>query len=202
MKSRFSTALLSLLVLGSSSLAALAGAPTNTSVQVFKGVIKSSFQTLDASEENKGNFSNFAYYIQSRTEGQERLLVVNHSTKVFFIENNSVATFTLANNNSQMFSLRTNDLTEQLNGTGSLLGKVKPATYNGVAIDFHTPVLTYEFHSYSATGFPYVARHDKAVFKIDKAMMNLIYDGGATNVADALSDVINFLASKGYVGLP
>jgi hypothetical protein len=193
---------LALVVLASTSVAALAGAPVNTSVQVFKGVIKSKFQTLDASEENKGNFSNFAYYIQSRSEGQERLLIVNHSTKVFFVENSSAATFTLANDNNHMFSLRANDITEQLAGTGSLLGKVKPGTYNGVTIDFHTPVLAYEFHSYSATGFPYLARHDKATFKIDKAMMNLIYADGSTNVADALTDVINFLASKGYVGLP
>ena len=196
------TGFFALLVLGSSSLAALAGAPTNTSVQVFKGTIKSQFQTLDGSEENKGTFSTFAYYIQSRSEGQERLLVVNQADKVFFVENCSVATFTLANGNKQMFSLRTNDLKEQVNGTGSLLGKVKPGTYNGVSIDFHTPVLTYEFHSYNSATFPYSARHDKATFKIDKPMMNLIYEDGSTNVADALTDVINFLASKGYVGLP
>jgi hypothetical protein len=202
MKSRFSTALIALVALGSSALSALAGAPTNTSVQVFKGTIKSQFQTLDASEEQKGNFSSFAYYIQSRSEGQERLLVVNHSSKVFFVENSSVATFTLANNNTQMFSLRTNDLAELLNGTGSLLGKVKPGTFNGVTIDFYTPVLNYEFHSFGSSSFPYVARHDKATFKIDKAMMNLIYADGATNVSDALTDVINFLDSKGYVGLP
>lgn len=195
------TSLLALLVLGVTSLASFAGAPTNTSVQVFKGTIKSQFQTLDSAEENKGTFSTFAYYIQSRAEGQERLLIVNHSTKVFFIENSSTATFTLADGNKQMFSLRTNDIREQVNGTGSLLGKVKPGTYNGVIIDFHTPVLTYEFHSYNSVTFPYSARHDKATFKIDKAMMNLIYEGGATNVADALTDVINFLASKGYVGL-
>jgi hypothetical protein len=203
MKSRLPIALLALAALGSTTLASFAGAPTNTSTQVFKGTIKSKYHLLDADSNEKGSYSVFAYYIQSRSEGTERLLVVNPETKVFFIEHSGFATFTLANNNNDLFNLRTNDLRDLWTGTGSLVGRVKPGTFAGISIDFHTPSLAYEFHTFGSSGpTPYLATHDKAKLKIDKAMMNLIYAGGPTNVSEALTDVINFLASKGYVGLP
>lgn len=203
MKSRFPTALLSLAALACTTLASSAGAPVNTSVQVFKGTIKSKFHRLTADSNDKGSYSVFVYYIQSRSESAERLIVVNTATKTFDVEHSGAATFSLANSNQDLFNLRTIDLRDLWTGTGSLVGKVKPGTFSGITIDFHTPALTYEFHTFAPFGpTPYLATHDKAALKIDKAMMNLIYEGGATNVAEAQTDVLNYLASKGYVGLP
>jgi len=203
MKKRLSTLFLAITALGSSTLASFGGGPANNSVQIFKGTIKSTFLKLNADSSQKGSYSILVYYIQSRTEGTEAVLGVNPKDKVFFIETSQAATFGLANSNKNLFNIRTSDLRDLLNGSGSLVGTVKPASYSGVNIDFHTPSLTYKFDSYvPAFGAPFLETHDKATLKIDKAMMKLAYDGGTTNVLTALNDVISFLASKGYVGLP
>ena len=202
MKTRFPALPVSLAVLGFSAMTASAGVLADTSVQVFKGTIKTKYQRLDADTNEKGSYSTFVYYLQSRIDGAEALLVVNPKAKTFFIEHTGAAAFTLANDNHDLFNIRSNDLRDLFVGTGSLLGKVKPATFSEVAIDSYTPSLAYEFHSFApAVGTLYLATHDKANLKADKAMMKLIYADGPTSISDALTDVINYLASKGYSGL-
>lgn len=176
--------------------------PAHTGVQIFKGTIKANFQVIDADSNNKGSYSVSVYYIQSRNEASERLLIVNPKNKTFFVEHSGPATFSLGNFGKDLYNIRTINLRDLSVGTGSLLGKVKPASFSGITLDLHTPSLAYEFHSFSSGPNPYDAVHEKAVLKIDKAMMNLSYADGINTVAMALNDVINHLASKGYVGLP
>ena len=185
------------------TLAAQAGAPANNSVQIFKGTIKSKFEKLEAGASQKGGYSAMVYYIQSRSESTETVIGLNPKTKTFFIENTAAATFTLANNNKNLFNLRSIDLRDLFTGTGSLLGATTNGTFSGVAIDFHTPKLAYQFDSFApAPGALYLSTHDKATLKIDKNLMKRAYEGGATTVADARTEVISFLAEKGYQGLP
>ncbi|WP_035612208.1 hypothetical protein [Haloferula sp. BvORR071] len=201
MKKHLSSALLALAALAGSSLSALGGVG-NTTVQIFKGTVKTNFEQLASGSSQKGSYSLLVYYIQSRTEGAETLLILNPKTKVFTIEHSGAASFQLANNNSNFFNIRSIDLRDLFSGTGSLTGKVAPGTFSGVTVDFHTPKLTYQFDSFApAPGALYLSTHDKATLKIDKAMMKLAYDGGATTVGVAVNDVINFLVSKGWVGL-
>ena len=195
-----------LLTLAASALgtfAALAGAPANNSVQIFKGTIKSKFDKLEAGASQKGSYSTIVYYIQSRSESTETVIGINPSTKAFFIENTGSATFTLANNNKNLFNLRSIDLRDIFTGTGSLTGATTTATFSGVAVDFHTPKLAYQFDSFgTAPGALYLSTHDKATLKIEKNLMKRAYEGGATTLADARNEVIAFLVEKGYQGLP
>lgn len=193
---------LALAILGASSLSSFAGAPVNNSVQIFKGTISSHFTKLEAGTTQKGSYTTLVYYIQSRSESTETVIVVNTKTKTFFIENVDSATFTLGNNNKNLFNIRNNDLRDIATGTGSLLGNVAPGTFSGVTIDFHTPTLNYEFDSVSASGSTlYLSTHDKSALKINRPLMKTAYSGGSTTVSAAATAVINYLASKGYSGL-
>ena len=201
MKLRFARLLQVLAALGFTALPALGGAPVSNTVQVYKATIKSTFLRLETGESEKGTDSVSVYYFQSRSEGGEVVLVVNNKTKTFFIENSALTPFGLADNDSQLFNIRTTDLRGNLTGTGSLLGKVKSGKAGDVEIDSYTPSLAYQFNMVTSAPSLYLSVQDKATLKIDKAMMKRVYAEGPTTVSAALTQVINFLVSKGYQGL-
>lgn len=202
MKLRFARLLPVLAALGFTALPAFAGSPLGNSVQVYKATVKSTFLRLDADESAKGTDSTSLYYFQSRAQGGEVVLVVNNKEKTFFIDTDAFATFQLADNDSQFFNIRTRDIRQNLTGSGSLLGKVKSATFGEVEIASYTPSLAYQFNAVTSAPSLYLSVQDKATLKIDKAMMKRVYAEGPANISTAVTTVINFLASKGYQGLP
>jgi len=202
MKLRFSNLLPVLAALGFTALPAFGGAPLDNNVQVYKATVKSTFLRLDADESEKGTDSTSLYYFQSRSQGAEVVLIVNNKAKTFFVDTDAIASFQLADNDSQFFNIRTRDIRQNLLGNGSLLGKVKSAKFGEVEIDSYTPSLAYQFNTVTSAPALYLSVQDKATLKIDKAMMKRVYADGPANISTAVTTTINFLASKGYQGLP
>ncbi|WP_367871423.1 hypothetical protein [Luteolibacter sp. Populi] len=193
---------LSMFALGTAASLAGGIVVPNTSVQIFKGTIKSKFEKLEASLSQKGSDSTLVYYIQSRAEATEQVVVINSAAKSFTVLGSKPAAFSLANTNKSLFNLRSDDLFGGTAGGGSLVGNTTSATFGDSTIEFFTPKLTYQYENFTtAPGALYLATHDKATLKADKKLLKIAYAEGATTVSEALAVVLDYLVSKGFVGI-